>query len=96
MSDETGKGWRVNRQINLSVLIQLVCLATLIVGSWINLQRQLDFLQRDVTMLIESNERFQNKLEDISGKTIAFEYRIRSMENYFKENGVEKRNHYSN
>ena len=96
MADETVKGWRVNRQINLSVLIQLVCLATLIVGSWINLQRQLDLLQRDVTMLIESNERFQNKLEDISGKTIAFEYRIRSMESYFKENSVEKRNHYSN
>ena len=38
------EGWSFNRQINLSVLVQLVLLASLIVGSWVNLQRQLDGL----------------------------------------------------
>ena len=48
------KGWRLNRQINLSIIVQLVLLASLIVGSWLNLQRQLDLLQRDVSMLLQS------------------------------------------
>ena len=47
------RGWQFNRQINVSVLVQLVFLASLIVGSWVNLQRQLDLLQRDVTMLLQ-------------------------------------------
>jgi len=42
--------WRLDRRISLSVLVQLMVLASLIVGSWLNLQRQLDLLQRDVTM----------------------------------------------
>ena len=31
--------WRLDRRINLSVLVQLMVLASLIVGSWLNLQR---------------------------------------------------------
>jgi len=59
MTQGNTNGWRLNRQINLSVIIQLVLLASLIVGSWLNLQRQLDLLQRDVSMLLQS----QNSIE---------------------------------
>ncbi len=80
MAEENGKSWRLNRQVNLSVLVQLVFLASLIVGSWVNLQRQLDLLQRDVTSLVASQEQSQQKLELLSEKSISYEYRLRVVE----------------
>lgn len=65
MTPRDSKTWRLNRQINLSVIVQLVLLASLIVGSWVNLQRQLDLLQRDVNMLLQSQETLQQKLETL-------------------------------
>ena len=81
MSEENNGKWRLNRQVNLSVLVQLVFLASLIVGSWVNLQRQLDLLQRDVTQLIEAQKLSQQKLESLTEKSISFDYRLRAMEN---------------
>lgn len=66
--------------MNLSVLVQLVFLASLIVGSWVNLQRQLDLLQRDVTMLLQCQKIFEQKLELLSSKSISYEYRLRTIE----------------
>ena len=63
MAEANSKTWQFNRQINASVLVQLVLLAGLIIGSWVNLQRQLDLLQHDVTMLLQSQRRFDQKLE---------------------------------
>lgn len=80
MAEENSRGWRINRQVNLSVLIQLVLLASLIVGSWVNLQRQLDLLQHDVTVLLQSNRQFQRKLELLSAKSVSYEYRLRAIE----------------
>lgn len=80
MGKDNGKSWRLNRQINISVLIQLVFLASLIIGSWVNLQRQLDLLQRDVSMLLENNKHFQQKLGSLSEQCIAYEYRLRAVE----------------
>ena len=80
MAGENSRSWQFNRQINLSVLIQLVLLASLIVGSWVNLQRQLDLLQRDVTMLLQCQKNFQQKLESLSTKSIAYEYRLQAVE----------------
>ena len=80
MTNEKPKGWQLNRQVNLSVLIQLLLLASLIVGSWFNLQRQLDLLQYDVTRLVESNKLFQQKLELLSVKSVACDYRLRTVE----------------
>lgn len=74
------RSWQFNRQINVSVLVQLVFLASLIVGSWVNLQRQLDFLQRDVTMLLQCQKDFTNKLETLSAQSISYEYRLRALE----------------
>ncbi|MBN1359348.1 MAG: hypothetical protein JW993_02095 [Sedimentisphaerales bacterium] len=72
--------WRLDRRINLSALLQLATLASLIVGSWLNLQRQLDSLQRDVTMLLETQARYTQKLETLSTQTLAHEYRVQAIE----------------
>ncbi len=72
--------WRLDRRINLSALLQLVALASLIVGSWVNLQRQLDLLQRDVTMLLEAQKHSAQKLETLSAQSLAHEYRLQAVE----------------
>ena len=77
---ENGKGWSFNRQVNLSVLIQLIFLASLIVGSWVNLQRQLDLLQHDVTILLETQKNSEQKLESLSAKAIGYEYPQQALE----------------
>ncbi|MBA7602779.1 hypothetical protein ES703_09875 [subsurface metagenome] len=80
MAEENSRSWQFNRQVNLSVLIQLVFLASLIVGSWVNLQRQLDLLQHDVTTLLQSQKNFEQKLESLQAKSISYEYRLRAIE----------------
>ena len=82
---ENGKGWSFNRQVNLSVLIQLIFLASLIMGSWVNLQRQLDSLQRDVTSLLESQKRSADKVEVLQEKVISHEFRLRQFEKESQE-----------
>ncbi len=77
-----GKGWKLNRQVNVSVLVQLLLLASLIVGSWVNLQRQLDMLQKDVTVLLDCQKKFERRIESLQDKSIAFEYRIRAIEKH--------------
>ncbi len=85
MSQTNSRSWQFNRQVNLSVLIQLVVLASLIVGSWANLQRQLDLLQHDVSMLLQCQKNFEQKLESLSAKSISYEYRIRAIEKHIPE-----------
>jgi hypothetical protein len=80
MTPRKTKSWRLNRQINLSVIVQLVLLASLIVGSWLNLQRQLDLLQRDVSMLLQSQNSIDQKLESLWTKSISHEYRLQTIE----------------
>jgi len=58
----------------------LVFLASLIMGSWVNLQRQLDLLQRDVTMLLQCQKNFEQKLESLWSQSISYEYRLRALE----------------
>jgi flagellar biosynthesis chaperone FliJ len=74
------KTWHLNRQINLSVVIQLVLLAGLILGSWVNLQRQLDLLQRDVTQLLQCQKEWKSKFETLSERSISYEYRLQAVE----------------
>ena len=80
MAETNSKSWQFNRQVNVSVLMQLVFLAALIVGSYVNLQSQLDLLQHDVTSLLESQKNFQQKLETLSAKSISYEYRLQAIE----------------
>lgn len=80
MEKENLRFWRFDRQVNLSMLIQLALLASLIVGSWVNLQRQLYLLQHDVTMLLACQKNFEQKLETLSAKSISYEYRLQALE----------------
>ena len=80
MTEKDSKTWQFNRQINISTLIQLVLLAALILGSWVNLQRQLDLLQHDVSTLLQNQKIFEQKLEALSAESISYEYRIRAIE----------------
>jgi hypothetical protein len=82
MAENNSGKWQFNRQINLSMLVQLIFLAALIAGSYVNLQRQLDLLQHDVTRLLECQKDFQQKLESISAKSISYEYRLRAIEKH--------------
>jgi hypothetical protein len=80
MAEGNSKGWRLNRQVGLSVFIQLIFLASLIVGSWVNLQRQLDLLAHDVRLILERQKAFSEKFESLQEKAIAYEYRLRAVE----------------
>ena len=80
MSPQNTKNWHFNRQISISVLIQLVFLASLIVGSWINIQRQLYLLQHDIQMLLQNQRTFCSKLENLQATSISHEYRLRTVE----------------
>ncbi len=75
--------WKLDKKISLSVLAQLLTLAGLILGSWLNLQRQLDSLGRDVKLLLQTQDKFCDKMERLHERTTAHEYRIQSLE---KEN----------
>ena len=80
MGQENSKLWQLNRQVNISTLVQLALLACLIIAGYVNLQSRLDLLQRDVTMLLQSQKAFSQKLEDLSTKSISYEYRLRALE----------------
>jgi len=91
MTKENLQNWRFNRQINLSALIQLMFLASLIVCSWVNLQRQLDMLQHDVTMLLRCQRNFEQKLESLSAKSISYEYRLQALEKSLTKADTQKK-----
>ncbi len=77
---ERNNRWRLQRQVSLSVLVQLITLAGLILGSWVNLQRQLDIVSHDVKQLLTAQEKFCDKLDGLQERTIAQEYRLRQVE----------------
>ena len=80
MSKANPTNWRLDRRINLSVLLQLMVLVSMILASWVNLQRQLDLLQHDVTMLLQSQKESQQKLEMRSERSLSHEYRLQIIE----------------
>jgi len=85
MVRESSAHWRLDRRINLSVLLQLLVLVSLILGSWVNLQRQLDLLQHDVAALLQSQKESQQRLELLSEKSISHEYRLQGVENDYHQ-----------
>ena len=74
------RNWHFNKQINVSVLVQLVFLAALIVGTWVNLQNQLLLLRSDINRLLDAQKQFQQRIEDLSRASICYEYRLRAIE----------------
>ncbi|MHC4122307.1 MAG: hypothetical protein ACYSSI_01935 [Planctomycetota bacterium] len=88
MAVNNSRNWHINKQINFSVLIQLVFLASLIIGSWVNLQRQLDLLQKDVSALLSCQKALKCKIELLSEKSISYEYRLRAIEKQLTKDGI--------
>ena len=80
MRTENSK-WHFSRQVNLSAAVQIVLLASLIIGTWVNLQRQLCLLQHDIGLLIATQQKFQDKIESLNNVCISYEYRLRAVEN---------------
>jgi Tfp pilus assembly protein PilO len=80
MAKENTAHWRLDRRISLAVLLQLMVLVSLILGSWVNLQRQLDSLQHDVTTLLANQKESQQKLERLSNQGLSCEYRLQAVE----------------
>ena len=81
MGAETERGgWRLNRQVSLSFVLELLLLGSLIVGSWFNLQSRLDLLSRDVDLLLERQRDFCSRLDGLQEKMISHEYRLRAVE----------------
>ena len=72
--------WRLDRRVSLSVLLQLMVLASMILGSWLNLQRQIDSVQHDVTTLLTNQKESQQKLERLSEQSLSCEYRLQAVE----------------
>jgi hypothetical protein len=85
MAEQDSRNWRFERKISVSVLVQLILLASLIVGSWVNLQRQLDILQRDVTMLLQCQKKFEQQVESLAITSLKYEYRLRAIEKHIPE-----------
>lgn len=85
------RGWRFSRQINLAVLVQLFLVASLVVGSWVNLQRQLDLLQHDMEILLQTHKQLQTRLEELAAASITHEYRLRAVER--RDKGIEAQRH---
>ena len=77
--------WRLERRVSMSVILQLVTLAGLILGSWVNLQRQLDLVAHDVKLLLNNQEKFTTRLETLQEKTISQEYHLRNLESRIKQ-----------
>jgi hypothetical protein len=90
MVEANCKSWRLNKPANLSILIQLIFLASLIVGSWVNLQHQLDLLQRDVTMLLQCQKSFEQKLESFQTKSLSCEYRLQAIEKSISDGDIKQ------
>jgi hypothetical protein len=84
-SQSNSRSWQFSRQINLAVLVQLLLLASLIIGSWVNLQRQLALLQHDMSMLIQTHKQLQTKLEQLAAQGTNHEYRLRAVEKAIPE-----------
>jgi len=80
MTRENTARWRLDRRVNLSVLLQLMVLASMILGSWLNLQRQIDSVQHDVTTLLTNQKESQQKLERLSERSLSCEYRLQVIE----------------
>ena len=89
MGEQNSKNWQFNRKVKISVIIQLALLASLIVGSWFNLQGQLDLLQHDVQLLLQNHEGIYSKLENLQASSISYEYRLQSIEGQIKGGKVQ-------
>jgi flagellar biosynthesis chaperone FliJ len=72
--------WQFSKKLDIGIVVQVILLASLIVGSWVNLQRQLDIVQHDINLLIENQKQWHDKVDELNNRCISYEYRLRSLE----------------
>ena len=72
--------WQFKKEVNLSMMIQLCLMASLVVGSWLNLERRIDALQYDVETLLKGQERFAGKVDELGTVSVRHEYRLEVIE----------------
>jgi hypothetical protein len=72
--------WQFKKEVNLSMVIQLCLMASLVVGSWLNLERRIDALQHDVETLLKGQERFAGKVDELGTQGVRHEYRLEVIE----------------
>jgi hypothetical protein len=90
VENKKNRQWYFSKQIDLSVLTQIIFLAALIIGSWVNLQKQLSLLQHDITMLLETQRQFQQRIEELSRISWGYEYRLRAIEKQLPQADIGK------
>ncbi len=80
MNGGNDRKWHFSKQMNISGIVQIVLLASLIIGTWVNLQQQIGQLGNDVTTLLKKQEKVEIRMEALGEKSIGFEYRISGIE----------------
>ena len=71
---------QTERRIRVSLILQLVAPAALILGSWINLQRQLDLVAHDVKLLLNKQEKFASRLDVLQEKILSHDFQLRALQ----------------
>lgn len=72
--------WQFKKEVNLSMVLQLCLMASLVIGSWLNLERRIDALQHDVETLLKGQDRFSGRVEELSADTVRTKYRLEAIE----------------
>jgi hypothetical protein len=72
--------WQFKREVNLSMVLQLCLMASLVIGSWLNLERRIDALQHDVDTLLKGQDRFSGRVEELSAASARNQYRLEAIE----------------
>jgi len=88
--EQKNQRWHISRQINLSLFVQLIFLAALIVGSWVNLQKQLTILQHDIDLLLDAQRGFQKQLARLDNTSVCYEYRLRAIEKHLPQGDISR------
>jgi hypothetical protein len=79
--------WQFKKEVTLGVLIQLCLMASLVLGSWVNLERRIDALQHDVDALLKGQDRFAGKVDQLSADSVRNQYRIEVIERSMRKDG---------
>ncbi len=79
--------WQFKKEVNLSMVLQLCLMASLVIGSWLNLERRIDALQHDVEMLLKGQDRFSGRVEELSAASARTQYRLEAIEKTTRKDG---------
>jgi len=80
MSAANHSRWQMSRQVNVSMVVQVALLASLIVGNWVDGQRRMDRLSYDMTRVIDQVRQIGERMDSVNERTISHEYRLRAVE----------------